>query len=263
MDFIHQNYNNRVMVDKYNTLIFEPHLHRAAEIIFMLKGSCSVIVDGREAVIKAGDALVVFPNCIHSYVREENPLALGIIFDVELFPELAKSFRHKRLIDPVITSEKLSKSGLENLAYEMADKYFTASNVEKKGYLLLFVGKLLHFFETEERQDVSEEIIDEIFNICRENCCSITKLTDVSKRLHISAGYLSHIFSKRINMSFCDYINSLKTSVAAELISKTDKSMAEIAELSGFLTLRTFNRAFKKHLGVSPTNYKKGINKIP
>lgn len=261
MEFIHQNYNNKVSVYRYSTLLFEPHLHRAVEIIVMLKGSCTANIDGKEVVIKKGDVLTVFPNCIHSYTKEEKVFALGLIVDMELFPELVNDFRHKRISNPVIKAEKLANSGIEALAAEMAEKYYDASKAVRKGYILLLIGKLKEFYETEESQDISEELVEEIFNFCRENYSFGIRLGDVAEKLHISSGYLSHIFSKRIGMSFCDYINSLKTVAAAELISKTDKSMTEIAELSGFSTIRTFNRAFKKHIGVPPSDFKKGIKK--
>ena len=57
-------------------------------------------------------------------------------------------------------------------------------------------------------------------------------------------------------MKFNDYINSLRVSAASRYLSGTDKSITEISELVGFGTSRTFNRAFLKQFGKSPSEYR-------
>lgn len=54
-----------------------------------------------------------------------------------------------------------------------------------------------------------------------------------------------------------EYINKLRMEKAMKLIRQTELNMTEIAEQVGFSSSRYFSTAFKKHTGVTPTQYKK------
>jgi AraC-like DNA-binding protein len=78
----------------------------------------------------------------------------------------------------------------------------------------------------------------------------------LERDLHISKYYISHVMSQKLNIGFNDYVNSLRISSACRLLRKSDRSITEISELVGFNTLRTFNRAFFKQMGVTPSDYR-------
>ena len=69
--------------------------------------------------------------------------------------------------------------------------------------------------------------------------------------------YISHLFSMKLKVRFNDYINSLRINDACRQLRQTDKTVTEISECVGFNTLRTFNRAFIKQVGTSPSEYRK------
>ena len=48
-----------------------------------------------------------------------------------------------------------------------------------------------------------------------------------------------------------------------ELLERENLPITEISDRSGFSTIRTFNRAFLKRYGISPSQYKKEIQKQP
>ena len=54
-----------------------------------------------------------------------------------------------------------------------------------------------------------------------------------------------------------DNINSLRVSEACRYLLNSSLSITEIGSLVGFNTPRTFNRAFIKQLGLSPSEYRK------
>lgn len=53
-----------------------------------------------------------------------------------------------------------------------------------------------------------------------------------------------------------EYINKLRMEKAAELLKQTDLSITVIAEQTGFSSSRYFSTAFKKYMGITPTQYK-------
>lgn len=59
------------------------------------------------------------------------------------------------------------------------------------------------------------------------------------------------------NMGANDYINKFRLEQAIVLIKTTDMPFTEIADHTGFTTLRYFSTAFKQYTGMTPTQYKK------
>ena len=53
-----------------------------------------------------------------------------------------------------------------------------------------------------------------------------------------------------------DLKNGLTGTQAETLLRKTKYSVTEIAEMSGFGSIRSFNRAFSEHFHLSPTEYR-------
>lgn len=83
-------------------------------------------------------------------------------------------------------------------------------------------------------------------------------LYDVASAAGTNRTYLSAYLNGELNTTFYDYVNGYRVREACRLIdSGTKKTLAEISELSGFNSLSTFNRAFSRHAGMSPSEYMK------
>lgn len=82
------------------------------------------------------------------------------------------------------------------------------------------------------------------------------RLMDLQPLFPISRSYLSKIFNQEFGQSFSDFVNSYRIEKSKELLIKEDISMPEIAERSGFNSVSTFRRAFIKHTGLKPSQYK-------
>jgi transcriptional regulator GlxA family with amidase domain len=69
--------------------------------------------------------------------------------------------------------------------------------------------------------------------------------------------YFKMYFGKKMN----DYINELRIKDAARLLKDTDEKIIDIAYSVGFGSLRTFNKAFRQFMRVSPVSYRKHTSK--
>lgn len=84
------------------------------------------------------------------------------------------------------------------------------------------------------------------------------RLTDLQRVFPISRSYLSQLFNRELGCSFSDYVNSLRIEESKRLLeTEPDTSIQEIAERSGFHSISTFRRAFVKHTGSMPSEYRK------
>ncbi len=99
-----------------------------------------------------------------------------------------------------------------------------------------------------------------LLNFINVNFDSIN-FSDAASFSGFSEGYFSRTFHSKIGVSFSQYLNIIKTKRAVDILTapetKNSYSMAEVAIYSGFNTIRTFNRVFKRITGYSPKNLPK------
>jgi len=69
--------------------------------------------------------------------------------------------------------------------------------------------------------------------------------------------YFSTYFHSKTGVRFVDWITWIRISHAMELLQREDKPISVIGEATGFSDLRTFERAFRRCTGITPTEYKK------
>lgn len=85
---------------------------------------------------------------------------------------------------------------------------------------------------------------------------SALSLETIAEQLHISASHLSRTFKKVRGESLTEYINNCRIEKAKEYLTTTDTLTYAIAELVGYNDPAYFSAIFKKHTGISPTEYR-------
>ena len=240
------------------------HLHYHMEIVYLKNGRAKAIIDSATFPLREGDLLVVFPNKIHRYEDEtdENQYDLFII-NPNLIPDLMPRISNENPQDPVI--HRAGDNGrivalLEILrnADSLPQNY---KQVLLKGYLTSFFAEMLEMLPMRGADPDENHAIKIIVTYCAQNFTKDISLTTLEQELHLSKYYISHLFGEKLGIRFNDYVNSLRVSEACRLIRMTDMNITEISGASGFGTLRTFNRAFMKQMGMSPSEYKKSSRK--
>lgn len=260
MNYIHQYHTEPQII--HNTKIdFVPHLHDEVEIISIFGGSATVTADGYSYNVSEGDFVIVFPNVVHSYSLEKNVDVGKFIFSADQTPELNALLKDKRPKTPVIGKCKTQNTNLILLAKDILQYFKTSSDAVKKAYLLLLLGKLLELCEFEDCKNYNDTVVLKIFDYCKQNFCGDITLESVAKALFVSKSYVSHIFCCKLKINFRNYINTLRINKAASLLRQNNISATEAAQQSGFGSIRTFNRAFLKYMGVTPKEYKKSTQK--
>ena len=87
-------------------------------------------------------------------------------------------------------------------------------------------------------------------------------LDSVGEILHISPAYLSAQFKKYQKMNFLDCLTELRINAAKKLLADPFRSSAEVATMVGYEDASYFARAFKKRVGMTPTQYRRQLKSI-
>lgn len=75
----------------------------------------------------------------------------------------------------------------------------------------------------------------------------------------INSAYLSRIFKTIEGQNFNTYLNAYRVENAQKLLETTNMPAQEIGYLTGFCSVATFFRVFKKHTEMTPKQYRQGI----
>ena len=87
-------------------------------------------------------------------------------------------------------------------------------------------------------------------------------LADLSEKLSVSTKHLSQVINQTFNKSFFDFINTCRIQEVQQILkeSKDDKmTVLEAIYQAGFNSKSSFNTAFKKDTGQTPTEFRKMI----
>lgn len=88
-------------------------------------------------------------------------------------------------------------------------------------------------------------------------------IENLSKKTSIPARHLSQLINDQLDKNFFDFINSYRVEEAKkylEIAPKKRMTNLQILYEVGFNSKAAFNRAFRKHMGMSPTEFKKQYN---
>lgn len=105
----------------------------------------------------------------------------------------------------------------------------------------------------QKRNELSYMMLDFINKYCYDSSMSL-KL--ISKKFNLTEKYISAFFKKEIGCNFSDYTEKIRIAKAESLIKEGLYPITDIALRSGYSTISTFYKAFKRKHGVSPNKWK-------
>lgn len=89
-------------------------------------------------------------------------------------------------------------------------------------------------------------------------------LLKTAKEINIEPHLLSYYINNFYKLGFNTWINTLRINEIKKLIEEhPEKNFSEIAYMSGFQELSCMTRMFKKITGITPSNYRKQLQKTP
>lgn len=88
-------------------------------------------------------------------------------------------------------------------------------------------------------------------------CENELSLNQLSSAINVSENHISETLSQHLGVNFFSFINQYRVEEAKKLLTNTSQSIIDISLESGFNSRSTFNSAFKKAEGVTPTAYRK------
>lgn len=220
-----------------------PHVHNCHEIVFY-GGSAQgeLTINDTPYSFHQSCVAVIPQRNLHSELHylDTEVYFIGFTSTLPVSAGVWKGMAHtKRIFQDIIYEAKNQHYGYETL-------------------LDLKIQELLAYIERGSNED-SAEAADLVY--CRryieENYMREINICELSQLANYSPDRFRHLFVELFGISPKQYIIAQRLSHAKELLTTSKLSCAEIAQICGFSDSTQMAKMFKKHFGITPTEYQK------
>lgn len=259
------------------------HEHDFLELVYVLEGKAIHTVNDTTMKITRGDYFIIDYGTKHKYTPTGNgPLRImNCMFSpMVIDPSLKNCRRFKELINhylinfdsSILNSNPTSyiyrdANGeiiklLNRMSKEYAAKRIGYQEVMRGQFIELLINIIRNITITDT--DVFDSnIVRYIFKHVQKHYAEKLSLQTIAERYNYSLANASRIFKEKTGLSFQDYVQSVRIKESCRLLSNTTNSIPEIALSVGYGDTKFFNQLFKRHLGLTPREYRKSHgNKI-
>jgi AraC-like DNA-binding protein len=253
------------------------HWHPFIEILVSLYDNNEVTINFTKYVLKINDLMIIYPGDLHSlnhvdenaFILVQFPLDLLMIMS-EFNGNFSMFYQHHCIkYDP----SNIDADKMILLIKELPELYYSDAlfnEVHIYSLLLTFFAKLGQYCVNAKKEEISDDantdykstkLITEACLYISQNCTKPITLDDISHHIGVSKSHFSHLFKKYTNITFIDFLTTERVKRTEFLISNPKAHIIDIAFDSGFSSLSSFNRAFKKIKGISPKEFRERMTK--
>lgn len=255
------------------------HWHEEAEFTIIREGSATYQIDQHTFRVNEGDLLFIAPNTLHSiYLDTGKPMVSDtLVFHLDLLgysimdqctiSYLRPFYNGSLKLCPRIESAHPAYQQL----FHCVDSALCCVVEQPQYYELLLKEELHHFFyllfknncltETNISKSTALHIdkVKQALLYVQENYRESITVNQLARLCNFSEVHFMNFFKKAVGIPCMEYIIQLRLKIAADLIATTSHSISEIALDSGFNNLSNFNRKFKTHYHLTPSEYRKEV----
>lgn len=244
------------------------HWHEKVEICFIENGEFTFFSDGEYINASAGDVVVFGEHSVHRFIPNKVSTITICQFPVSIL--LSSGITVTPLKMHISSDEIKSVSDLEeNLLslFTMLRAQGVSVKSEDDPYFRSLCAALyfllMKHFPAKDSSTLNKRQRQEFYRIAEyinNHFVEDINVSSIADALCIGRGTVSDIFSKYAEVSINSYINSLRINHSNKLL-ESGSNISNAAFESGFSSLRTFNYAYKREMGVTPSEYLKKANK--
>ena len=148
----------------------------------------------------------------------------------------------------------------QSIALELKGNNMEWQSALKAKVALLFIelSRYIHMAQTAPVERNEEwRTVATAMRLVSDRCAdSHLTLESIAAELYVSQSNLSRLFQKVTGDTFADYVRKLRMSIACRLLRTTALTNEQIVNRCGLKDVPSFYRMFKKHMGMTPYQYR-------
>ncbi|WP_408071978.1 AraC family transcriptional regulator [Butyrivibrio sp. JL13D10] len=271
-DFDHVSAFN--MATGFKGRSYQMHWHSYGEIVLVGPGKPNIYKVGKNTYeLIPDDIVLVWPMETHAVVDADREKALVIQFSNSFMNSLFDLQRimhmYRNLHIICVEAHPELAAELKTIIEKMKDIFFS----DMKGCEIRCCMLLMEFMLTlaEHRNELAPELEEDPYGYTDDVMQRMIMVTDYIKNnltaddlsqgtmasmAGISRDYFSRIFKNATGMNYSKWLNMIRLERASELLAEEGRTLTEVAMLSGFQSIPSFNRVFREEKGMTPRAYR-------
>lgn len=248
------------------------HFHTFYELCIPLCPQASHLLEGKPYELRTFDILGIPPNVLHmSHYPEGEPCKRLIVrFNLpRSVPGLGNEYEQLlSLFHQKVPIFRFAPEMRTRVFRKLNDIYLLAQKTDPMRDLiihlkfiefltLLYLNQDQNEYTDEAQMTATEQKIYAIASYIHAHYAEPLSLEFLAQKFYISSCYLSHQFKNITGFTLTDYIQMTKVRNVQSLLINTGTPITEAALSCGFTSFSQFNRVFQKHIGMSPSQYRK------
>ena len=223
---------------------------------FVFKGKGKLVIDGKEYHIHEHQAFLIPENAHAYYQADDNDpweyawLHIGGPKHVSMLKEAGIDYNN-----PVYTPTDCAKE-IEDLVFDIKNNY------NREYYCIGTIYKLFDYLITYSK-DKSEKTannsllyVKNVISYIQLKYSEPVTIEAIAFSCGLNRSYLSRIFKDATGYSLQEYLIVYRMKIASKLLVETNMNIQTIAGKVGYNDAFTFTKAFKRHTGKSPSEYR-------
>lgn len=290
MDFTLHPIKREIELDGFHSIYYfefgkdfshPPEKHGFWEMVYVDSGEINAVTDGLGRKLRQGQVIFHRPWEVHAHVSNlidpNNMLVISFstqspamdFFDKRIFT-LGKT--EKTLLSLFIKEARVALGAIPDDYHNKGALDFSFAPRGSFQLLECYLTELLLVLlrggdeasstvhRSEKARALGQSSITElIIAYLEDNVTSALTMSDVCARFFIGKTQLCKLFVDHVGTSPMEYFTNLKITEAKKLLRREDLSVSKISDMLSYSSIHNFSRAFKKAVGISPSDYRKKI----
>lgn len=232
-------------------------------LVYTLSGAGRFGYPNGELKVRNGDIVLLMPNTLNDYGLDGarwNLLWAYFFPHVEWhallkWPEVSPGLMRLHLMDGIVRARILRH-------FMEAHRFNTGPRRQRELFAMNALEKTLLYCDEvnplSEQARMDPRVLVAMNYIC-QNLPRTVKLSTVAAECRISVSRLAHLFREHSGQTPHQFLEMQRMMRAQQLLEMTDEPVAAIASELGFVDQFHFSHRFKRHLGLSPRDYRRNL----
>ena len=145
---------------------------------------------------------------------------------------------------------------------DLAHDLSHVSSLEDVNYWAeIMLEKCIGLLGSKQQVNHCQVLVSKAMDFINSNYANNISLNVVATHVHLSPAYLSRIFNKKTGSSLTDYLAQVRLKNAKQQLRMSTATIDQIAAATGFNSSSYFSAIFKKHEGITPSDYRLNHNR--
>ena len=257
------------------------HKHESLELVYIVSGSIQMTyfksandIQPRSIIVHENQFMIIRPGvkhiqCIqdkaHMMVLELRHDNLHVPTDIfiansefiSLIPSAKQAILNLDCVSVFTDIQDVKRifgkllTLLYNNQHGKSDEYFAVYYELYLKQLFVEIFKCINI----KRDGNYNRYIQYVLSFIQKNYGNEISVAQIAKNLDLSPVYLNSVFKKELGKSIQEYLISVRIEKAKNLLLEQTQTISAVAKRVGYKSLRSFELAFFKRVGVSPTAY--------